>query len=39
MSTIETADQAVHAVDEPHKVIHPIWVRVTHWINALAMLI
>jgi thiosulfate reductase cytochrome b subunit len=39
MSTIETADQAALTLDEPHKVIHPIWVRVTHWINALAMLI
>jgi thiosulfate reductase cytochrome b subunit len=39
MSTIETADQATLALDEPHKVIHPVWVRVTHWINALAMLI
>jgi len=39
MSTIETADQAALTLDEPHKVIHPVWVRVTHWINALAMLI
>jgi thiosulfate reductase cytochrome b subunit len=22
-----------------HPVIHPVWVRVTHWINALAMLV
>jgi thiosulfate reductase cytochrome b subunit len=28
---------AVGATGEP--VIHPIWVRITHWINALAMLV
>src|SRR5437764_12192397 len=22
-----------------HPVIHPIWVRLTHWVNALAMLV
>ena len=39
MSTIETAEPAGLTLDEPHKVIHPVWVRVTHWINALAVLI
>ena len=39
MSTIETAEPAALTLDEPHKVIHPVWVRVTHWINALAVLI
>ena len=39
MSTIETAEPAALTLDEPRKVIHPVWVRVTHWINALAMLI
>jgi thiosulfate reductase cytochrome b subunit len=39
MSTIETAGPAALNLDRPHKVIHPVWVRVTHWINALAMLI
>jgi len=39
MSTIETAEPAALTLDKPHKVIHPVWVRVTHWINALAMLI
>ena len=38
MSTIETAEPAALTLDKPHKVIHPVWVRVTHWINALAML-
>ena len=39
MSTIETVEPAALALDKPHKVIHPVWVRVTHWINALAVLI
>ena len=39
MSTIETAERAALAVETPRKVIHPGWVRLTHWINALAMLI
>ncbi len=25
--------------ERPHVVIHPIWVRITHWINAAAMLV
>jgi thiosulfate reductase cytochrome b subunit len=41
--SIETADHstlAMHAprVDARRQVIHPRWVRITHWINALAML-
>ena len=39
MSTIETAERAPLTLDAPRKVVHPVWVRVTHWINALAMLI
>jgi thiosulfate reductase cytochrome b subunit len=41
MSAIEAAEQrgAVITHGAPRKVIHPVWVRVTHWINALAMLI
>ena len=39
MSTIETAEPAALTLEEPRKVIHPVWVRVTHWINALAVLI
>jgi thiosulfate reductase cytochrome b subunit len=40
MSTIEAAERQVPATyGAPRKVIHPVWVRVTHWINALAMLI
>jgi len=40
MSTIEATERQVTVTyGAPHKVIHPVWVRVTHWINALAMLI
>jgi thiosulfate reductase cytochrome b subunit len=40
MSTIEVADKQVAVTyGAPHRVIHPVWVRVSHWINALAMLI
>jgi thiosulfate reductase cytochrome b subunit len=27
------------ASEPAHLVIHPVWVRITHWINALAMLV
>jgi len=37
MSSIETAEHAVLPRDS-HGVVHPVWVRVTHWVNALAML-
>src|SRR3954465_3483861 len=30
---------ATTASERPPLVIHPIWVRITHWINALAMLV
>jgi thiosulfate reductase cytochrome b subunit len=36
--TTETADYRALSMDAPHGVIHPRWVRVTHWINALAIL-
>ena len=39
MSTIDTAEQATLTLEAPRKGIHPGWVRLTHWINALAMLI
>jgi thiosulfate reductase cytochrome b subunit len=29
----------LNASERRQRVIHPIWVRVTHWINALAMLV
>lgn len=35
MASIDATSAAQH----PPLVIHPIWVRITHWINALAMLV
>jgi thiosulfate reductase cytochrome b subunit len=43
MSSLPTSD--VHMPElsassvQPAKVIHPVWVRVVHWINALAMIL
>jgi thiosulfate reductase cytochrome b subunit len=34
-----TADIQARADLAPPRVIHPLWVRVSHWINALAMLV
>jgi thiosulfate reductase cytochrome b subunit len=34
-----TSIDAATAPDQPSLVIHPLWVRVTHWINAIAMLV
>src|SRR3954471_10257306 len=34
MASIDTSASAT-----PHPVIHPVWVRLTHWINAFAMLV
>jgi thiosulfate reductase cytochrome b subunit len=34
-----TADIDARAASVPPRVIHPLWVRVTHWINALAMVV
>jgi thiosulfate reductase cytochrome b subunit len=36
MSTLSAAED--HAISEPAKVIQPAWVRIMHWINALAMI-
>jgi thiosulfate reductase cytochrome b subunit len=36
--SVQTADHPAIAVRAASGVIHPAWVRVTHWINALAML-
>src|SRR5215217_3202117 len=35
MTTIDTAS----APARPSLLIHPIWVRITHWTNAVAMLV
>ena len=38
--TIEaTHDAAVTSPPPERALIHPVWVRVTHWVNALAMLV
>lgn len=37
MSTLSAAED--HAISQPAKVIQPAWVRIMHWINALAMLL
>src|SRR5271170_3348298 len=34
-----TSIDAAATTGRPSIVIHPVWVRVTHWINALAMLV
>jgi len=34
-----TADMQTRADLAPPRIIHPLWVRVSHWINALAMVI
>src|SRR5436853_4187346 len=34
MASIDTSASA-----PAHPVVHPVWVRITHWINALAMLV
>jgi thiosulfate reductase cytochrome b subunit len=39
MSIEATHDAVVTPVAGAQAVIHPAWVRVTHWINALAMLV
>ena len=36
--TIETAEYPSLSMPATQPVIHPRWVRITHWINALAML-
>ena len=35
MSTLSAAED--HAISQPAKVIQPAWVRIMHWINALAV--
>jgi thiosulfate reductase cytochrome b subunit len=37
--TIEATSPSVAPHSQSDTVIHPLWVRVTHWINALAMLV
>ena len=43
MSSLPTSDVHMSELSassaQPVKVIHPVWVRVVHWINALAMIL
>jgi thiosulfate reductase cytochrome b subunit len=40
MSTLAASEQEHHAADKAAaKAIHPVWVRVWHWTNAVAMVI
>jgi thiosulfate reductase cytochrome b subunit len=34
-----TAYVTIHERTETSRTIHPVWVRITHWLNAIAMLI
>ena len=34
-----THDQALTPAEPAGRVIHPLWVRLTHWINAIAMIL
>ena len=34
--TVETAEHSAHAANA---VIHPWWVRITHWVNAIAIIV
>jgi thiosulfate reductase cytochrome b subunit len=36
--SVQTAEHPTITMESAPGVIHPVWVRVTHWINALAML-
>jgi thiosulfate reductase cytochrome b subunit len=36
-ATMTSIDATAHAPSQP--LIHPIWVRITHWVNAIAMLV
>src|SRR5581483_5000759 len=36
--SVQTAERSAMGVEAAPGVIHPAWVRVTHWINAVAML-
>jgi thiosulfate reductase cytochrome b subunit len=39
MSIEFTHDPALMPAEPMRPVIHPVWVRITHWVNALAMLV
>ncbi len=37
--SVETAERPALTMHAARDVVHPLWVRVTHWVNALAMLL
>ena len=39
MSIQATHDQVLTPAAPARAVIHPVWVRVTHWINVVAMVV
>jgi thiosulfate reductase cytochrome b subunit len=39
MTVEATQDSAIVAAASARPVIHPLWLRITHWINAIAMLV
>jgi thiosulfate reductase cytochrome b subunit len=39
MSIEATHDQVLTPAAPARAVIHPVWVRVTHWINVVAMIV
>jgi|SRR5262245_37838518 len=39
MTNAFVQSDATRVVDRPAAVVHPAWVRVTHWINAVAVLV
>ena len=39
MSIQATHDQVLTPAAPARAVIHPVWVRVTHWINVVAMIV
>jgi thiosulfate reductase cytochrome b subunit len=39
MDTLKASPTAAHESIERHPPIHPVWLRITHWLNAFAALI
>ncbi|RXZ32501.1 cytochrome B [Oxalobacteraceae bacterium CAVE-383] len=39
MSTISATGDVAHSPDNPGRPVHPAWLRVTHWLNALAVIV
>src|SRR5262249_38689818 len=39
MTNAFVQSDATQVVDRPAPVVHPLWLRATHWINAIAILV